>query len=178
MASMRTARFLTFLLTFLLVPISGAAQVASGPSLQGNWVRATSNYNPNDAMRIALQGQQAVLTAVPSTVVTGFAVGQVLWKQIQTNGSLQVLGNDGRYYTATVRFLSADEIEVHIGQSAQGDDQKWQRAGPSIDGDWERIGPGTPNDGMQVRVAGGQATIRYLPASAPRRLRVGSRFWQ
>lgn len=179
MASIGIPRILASTMFLLLVPLSGAAQVASGPSLQGDWVRTDSNYDPNDTMRITIKGNQATLISVPTTVVRGFSVGQILWKAIQSDGTLQVLGNDGSYYPARLTFQGVDVVQIDIHHSGAGNDQTWSRAGPSIAGDWVRIAaPGAPNDGIQVRVAGSQAAVRYLPATAPRRLRVGSHLWQ
>jgi CubicO group peptidase (beta-lactamase class C family) len=179
MTSNATLRVLASFLILMLAPLSATAQIASGPSLQGDWVRSDSNYDPNDTMRIAIQGAQALLTAVPASVVQGFAVGQVLWRKIQSNGTLEVLGNNGSYYPAQLTFQGPDVVHVDIHHTAAGNDQTWTRAGPSIAGDWVRIAaPGTPDDGVQVRVAGNQASVRYLPATAPRSLRVGSKLWQ
>lgn len=179
MASPGTLRYLAPLLIFGLAPLPAAAQVVGGQSLQGNWIRIDSNNDPADNMRIRIDPNGGLLMAVPSAVGRSFKVGQILWRGIQSDGTLQIRGSDGNYYPARVTFQGTDIVQVDIQNTGAGNDQTWRRAGPSIDGNWVRIAaPGAPDDGIQVRVTGNQASIRYLPASAPRSLRVGGRLWQ
>jgi len=154
------------------------AQAAPLGSLEGNWVRLDSNYDPNDQMRIRVEGGVATLTYVPSTGHAAFRVGQSLWTDIRAGGSLKVRGSDGAMYGATLTLESDDILLVKVLQSAAGNEQRWRRAGPSIDGEWVRIAPGDPADGMRIRVERDQGSIRFLPPAAPRNLRVGSRLWR
>lgn len=179
MASTATITRSALIALLLLTPSPATAQVVAGQSLQGDWVRVDSNNDPNDRMRIRIDPNGALLTAVPPTVGRSFTVGLALWRGIQSDGSLQVRGSDGNYYPARLTFQGPDVVHIDIQHTGAGNDQTWSRAGPSIDGDWVRIAaPGVPDDGVQVRVAGSQASVRYLPASAPRSLRVGTQLWQ
>ncbi len=179
MRTVRTTRILSALLVGLVSANPLIAQVVSGHTLTGDWVRVVSNNNPNDRMRIAISGTGGVLTQVPGPARPHWKTGQTLWQGIQTNGSLQVLGSDGNYYQATMTLNGPDELKLAIQLRTAGDDQTWRRAGPNIDGDWVRVAPpGTPGDGTRIQVQGVAASVRYLTATAPRVLRVGSRIWQ
>jgi CubicO group peptidase (beta-lactamase class C family) len=163
----------------LLAPLPAAAQSVGGQSLEGNWARVDSNYDPYDLMRIRVDANGAVLTAVPPAASDAYSVGLILWRGIQSDGSVQIRGSDGNYYPARINFEGSDVVHIDIQHTAPGDDQTWRRAGPSVDGDWERVAAeGAPEDGTQVRAQGAQASIRYLPSSAPRRYRVGTRLWR
>lgn len=174
----RHAFLLAIVSASLAAPRAADAQAVNGQPIAGDWVRSDSNYDPNDLMRIRIAGTDAVLTAVPASALRAFQVGQVLWRGIQSGGSVQIRGSDGQYYAATLSLKGTNEIRVDIQHTAPGDDQTWRRPGPALDGDWERIGPGAPDDGMKIRVGGTEADIRFLPASAPRNMRVGTRLWQ
>ena len=169
---------LAALLTAFSPPSSAHGQAFPQGSLDGDWVRLESTYQPFDRMRITVQGNTATLTHVPTAALGGFRVGQNLWTAIQADGSLQVLGNDGGYYEGILKREGPDSLHLAVQWSAAGNVQIWRRAGPSIDGEWVRVAPGDPSDGMRVRVEQDQASIRFLPASAPRPLRTGSRLWQ
>lgn len=166
------------LLTALSPPPSAHAQAVPKESLDGDWVRLESTYQPYDRMRITVAGNTATLTHVPSAALGGFRVGQSLWMAIKADGSLQVRGNDGGYYDGILRLEGPDSLHLTVQWSAAGNVQIWRRAGPSIDGEWVRVAPGDPSDGMRIRVEQDQASIRFLPAAAPRPLRTGSRIWQ
>lgn len=176
----RTLRILTALLIGLSVSHPVAGQVVSGQTLTGDWVRIDSNNNPNDLMRIAISGSAGVLTSVPAAASSYWSVGQTLWRALQANGSLEVRGSDGNYYPATLTVLGPDDLElaIHYPGGTAGDAQEWRRAGADISGDWVLVAPGTPGDGTRVQVQGVDADVRYLTASAPRQLRVGTRLWQ
>ena len=163
------------------LPVAASAQVVSGQTLTGDWVRTDSNNDPNDLMRIVIGSTGGVLTSVPAAASRNWKIGDVLWRGIQANGSVQVRGSDGNYYPATMKLNGPDEIRltVHYRSSTAGDDQTWHRAGPDISGDWVLVGPpGVPGDGTRIRVQAADASVRYLTAAAPRVLRVGSRIWQ
>lgn len=178
MPAARHAALFAILAVPMLASSPAEAQSVNGQSIAGDWVRADSNYDPNDLMRIRIAGTDAVLTSVPASALRAFRVGQVLWQGIQSGGAVQIRGSDGQYYAATLSLKGANEIRVDIHRTAPGDDQTWRRPGPALDGDWERIGPGAPDDGMKINVTGTEARIGFLPASAPRNMRVGTRLWQ
>lgn len=179
MATLRTTRSATCLLIGLLLAPAAHGQVVSGRTLTGDWVRVDSNNDPNDLMRISIGGTAAVLTSVPAPAAPYWKVGDVLWRAIQGSGKLEVRGSDGNYYDADMTMIGPDEIHLTIHLRTAGDDQQWRRAGPDINGDWVRVAPpGTPGDGTRIQVQGVGATVRYLPATAPQSLRVGSRIWQ
>jgi hypothetical protein len=174
----RVAKSLTLALALTGPPIAGAQSLDLAP-LEGDWVRIGSNYDPNDQMRIRITRGQATLTRVPAGAHASFRTGQILWRGIQDDGTVHVRGSDGNYYPGTLVLGDGDLLTLSVDKSAQGNDQQWKRAGPSIDGDWERVAPsGTPEDGTQVRAQGTVGSIRFLPISAPRRYRVGTKLWQ
>lgn len=174
----RTRSVLTLASLAMAAPAGLVAQAVDLDALQGNWIRAGSNYNPNDQMRITVAGGQATLTRVPTTVHSAFRVGQALWMGIAPDGTLRVRGSDGNYYPGQLRLVGADSLVLAVGQSAAGNDQAWRRGGPTVDGEWVRIAPGDPTaDGMRVLADQDRATVRFLPADAPRSLRIGSRIW-
>jgi hypothetical protein len=174
----RTCSILTLTSLALAAPAGLVAQAVDLDALQGNWIRAGSNYNPNDQMRITIAGGQATLTRVPTTVHTAFRVGQALWMGIAPDGTLRVRGSDGAYYPGQVRLVGADSLVLAVGHTGAGNDQAWRRGGPTVDGEWVRIAPGDPTaDGMRVLADQDKGTIRFLPAEAPRSLRIGTRIW-
>ncbi len=174
----RTRSALTLACLALAAPAGLVAQAVDLDALQGNWIRAGSNYNPNDQMRITVAGGQATLTRVPTTVHTAFRVGQALWMGIAPDGTLRVRGSDGNYYPGQLRLVGADSLVLTVGQAAAGNDQAWRRGGPTVDGEWVRIAPGDPTaDGTRVLADQDKATVRFLPADAPRSLRIGTRIW-
>ncbi len=154
------------------------AQSRVPESLEGNWVRLDSNYDPNDQMRIRIEGGVATLTYVPSSGHEAFRTGQSLWVDIRPDGSLKVRGSDGGMYPGTLRLENEDDLRVDVLHDGPGNEQAWRRAGPTIDGEWVRIDAGDPADGMRIRVERDQASIRFLPPASPRNLRVGGRLWR
>ncbi len=166
------------MLVALLIPSRSRAQKVDVGSLDGNWIRWNSNYDPNDQMRIEVRNGQAKLLRVPITVATGFKVGQLLWVGIAADATLRVRANNGSYYPAELT-LDGNELRVQVQSQNPGNAQIWRRGGPTIDGDWVRIAPGDPTaDGMRLAADQDRGIIRFLPAEASRRLRIGSRLWQ
>lgn len=179
-ADPRTAT-LVLLATLALAGVAhpAAAQTVKGQSLAGDWVRTDSNNDPNDLMRITVSGSTAVLTSVPAPALPHWKVGDVLWQSIQANGTLRIRGSDGNYYPSTITWQGTDILHIDIQHTGAGNDQTWERAWPAIDGDWVQVAPsGSPMDGTRVQAQGRGGTIGYLPGSAPRRYRIGSRLWQ
>ena len=170
---------LTLLASLLAVPTLAEGQVVSGQTIAGDWVRFDSNNDPNDLMRITISGTGAVLTSVPAPAAPHWKVGDVLWQGITSAGKLRVRGSDGNYYDADMTLNGPDEIHLTIHLRTAGDDQTWRRAGPDISGDWVRVAPpGTPGAGTRIQVQGTDASVRYITATAPQVLRIGSRIWQ
>lgn len=149
-------------------------------SIRGNWLRSASNNPVNDGMRIRVEGNGATLTAMPERSPTTFRAGQVLWKEITEEGTLEVRGSDGRYYSACATVEGEDRVHIDIDNNpGPGYDQTWRRAGPSIDGEWVLVAGGEAGDrGMRIRVEGDQATLHYVPAAASRAFRTGDIVWR
>lgn len=172
--------------TFALVLLVGVlgvaapvpAQQPATPTIQGDWLRALSNYNPNDQMRISVDGAGATITRVPPGAHAAFKVGVRLWNAIREDGSIQVRGSDGRFYPATYRLVTPDSLVIVVKEFAAGNEQAWVRAGPTIDGEWVRIAPGDPLDGLRLSVQDGAGIVGYLPTDAPATIRTGTRFWR
>lgn len=149
-------------------------------SLAGSWVRVESNHAPNNGMRIRFDGTQSTLTAMPPVGDRAFRVGLVLWRNVKPDGSLEVRGSDGAYYSSLLTFEGTDRLHIDVDrENSPGNDQTWERAGPSIDGVWVlRAGTRVENVGLQVQVGGDEARIRFLPATVTARLRVGNLLWR
>jgi len=158
---------------------STSGVVVNGQDLTGDWVRTESNNDPNNGMRITVGSDGATLSVVPSTSSSFWSVGQVLWRNLTSDGTLEVRGSDGRYYAARLTLRGTDQVGLDIQHNGPGNDQTWVRAGPSIEGEWVQINAlGGENDGLKIRVQGEGAFIRYLPAAATRGLRTGGRIWR
>lgn len=190
------------LLVSIASPVPGSAQNVqerdgwvSGDLLVGDWVRVESNNPRNNGMRIRVvadaEGVRAILTAMPPTASRAFRVGQLIWTDFDGSGTLSVRGSDGGYYSSsftisggaeTVRDF-ASRLEIDIDHNGRGNDQTWERAGASIDGDWVLVDSSDPElstdfRGLQVRVEGDRATVSYVTAVASSRYRTGEEFWQ
>ena len=166
------------MLLALLAPATARAQTIDVSALDGTWVRWGSNYDPNDQMRIEVRNGQAKLLRVPITGDPGFKVGQRLWVGIAPDATLRVRANNGSYHPAQIT-LNGNELRLQVKAQDPGNAQVWRRGGPTIDGDWVRIAPGDPTaDGMRLAADQDRGIIRFLPAEASRRLRIGSRLWQ
>lgn len=161
-------------------PWSPCAGAVSLSDLAGTWVRVNSNHAPNDGMRILIEGDRATLTAMPPTGDRSFQVGQVLWQDLEPDGTLAVLGSNGTYYPSLLTIEGPDRIHLDVDRdNSPGNDQTWERAGPSIDGVWVlQAGPVPASLGLQVQVAGDEGKVRFLPASVTARLRVGNVLWR
>lgn len=190
------------LLVWLASPVPGSAQNVqerdgwiSADLLLGDWVRVGGNNPRNNGMRIRVvgdsEGVRAILTAMPPTGSTALRVGELIWTDFDGWGTLSVRGSDGAYYSAsftitegaeTVRDI-ASRLEIDIDHNGRGNDQTWERAGTSIDGDWVLVDSNDPDlgtdfRGLQVRVEGDRATLSYVTAVASSRYRTGEEFWQ
>lgn len=159
---------------------SAVPDTADGPSLEGSdWIRVGGNNPRYDGMRIRIEGGRATLTAMPSSGPTSFRVGQVLWRGVAGPGPVEVRGSDGAYYAARLAADGPDRLNIDVEHNGAGNDQTWDRAGPSIDGEWVLVaGGGEEIEGIRVQVEGDRATVRYLPRTAPRAFRVGDLLWR
>lgn len=154
----------------------GAAQAGLG----GNWLRVGGNNPANDGMRMRIEGSSGTLTHMPPAAIGGFRVGQEMWKEIAQDGTLEVVGSDGRYYDSKITWDGPHRFHLDIDRAASpGNDQTWDRAGPSIDGEWRLTGPASsPDAGIRVQVEGTKATIKYLGPTSSRWLRTGTIIWR
>lgn len=96
--------------------------------LDGPWVRRESNNDPNDGMRIYVDGDEATLTSVPESSSGAWEEDEVIWRAIQGDGTLQVLGSDNQYYAARMAYEGADRLHIDIAANGAGNDQTWERA--------------------------------------------------
>lgn len=149
---------------------------------QGNWVRVESNNPRNNGMRIRVEGDRATITAMPPRGSSRLRVGQVVWVDISDDGSLDVRGSDGALHPSRLTMEGSNRLQLDIDmENSPGNDQTWERAGPSIDGDWVlyyTLKEHEHNWGTRVRVEGDRATIRYVPPTADRGYRVGDIIWR
>lgn len=176
-------RHVALLLVSALVLASPTAAQEGAPSaidLDGNWVRTQSNNPINNGMRIRVEAGDATLTAMPESGSDAFSVGEVLWRGLSDAGKLEVLGSNGRYYSASLIMEGDDRLHIDVDDApGPGYEQTWERAGPSIDGDWVLAEADDPaREGLRIRVQGDHAAIRFLPREAPRSLRVGDFLWR
>lgn len=148
--------------------------------LAGSWLRVDGNNPANDGMRMRIEGATASLTFMPATGIGGFRVGQEMWKEIAPDGTLNVVGSDGRYYHSKITWDGPDRFDLDIDRDASpGNDQTWERAGPDIYGEWHLVGPeSSPDVGLKVLVDGGEGTIRFLGPGSSRWLRTGTFLWR
>jgi hypothetical protein len=117
---------------------------------------------------------------MPASGNRAFRVGQVLWKDVMSDGNLDVLGSDGAYYPSAITFEGSDRLHIDVDRAnSPGNDQTWERAGPSVDGIWVfQTGTEPANVGLQVQVEGYEGRVRFLPATVTGRLRVGNALWR
>jgi hypothetical protein len=150
---------------------------------QGNWIRVESNNPRNNGMRIRIEGERATITAMPPRGSSRLRVGQVIWDDVSYDGSLGVRGSDGAFYPSRLTMDGSNRMQLDIDlENSPGNDQTWERAGPSIDGDWvltrDRKEGNEGDVGLRIRVEGDRATIRYVPVTAGREFRVGDLLWR
>lgn len=159
---------------------SSTAGTATVSSLEASdWVRVGGDNPRYEGMRIRIEGGRATLTAMPSTGPTSFQVGQVLWRGVAGEGAVEVRGSDGAYYASQLSADGPDRLNIDVEHNGRGNDQTWERAGPTIDGEWVLVaGGGEGYEGIRVHVDGDRATVRYVPPSAPRAFRVGDLLWR
>lgn len=162
-------------------PWSPCGDVVGGEiaGLQGDWLRVDGNNPPNNGMRLRIEGDEGQLTFMPPGGIGGFRAGQILWQEIAADGTLLVQGSDGNFYDSELTWEGPDRFHIDVDRAASpGNDQTWERAGPSIDGEWVLSAPGAPGDGLKIRVEGDAAVVAYLPRTAPRWLRTGVTVWR
>lgn len=149
-------------------------------ALAGSWIRVDSNNDPNDGMRIHFDGRQATLVAMPPSGHRSFQVGQVLWQDIEPDLNLKVRGSDGGYYPSLITMDGPDRLHIDVDRAnSPGNDQTWERAGPTIDGVWVLSTASDGADvGLQIQVRGDEAEVRYIPAGSTSDIRVGNALWR
>lgn len=158
---------------------SDADTPVSELALDGDWVRRDSNNPRNNGMRISVRGDRATLTAMPPTGSRRFQAGQVLWRDLTGDGTVEVRGSDGGYYPARLNLDGPDRLHIDVDHNGPGNDQTWVRAGPSIDGDWVLVDASDGrNESLRVAVQGDRAAVAYVPATAERGIRTGTVLWR
>ena len=104
-------------------------ELPEGFRIEGTWIRAESNYSPYDGMRVRTDGAEAVLTAMPSGgASSAWSVGSVLWKSLTSQGDVQVMGNNGRYYAGRITAEGEDVLQLDVLYNGAGNDQQWRRS--------------------------------------------------
>lgn len=96
--------------------------------LEGEWTRTSSSYDPNDGMRIRVDGNRATIAWRPATAHVRFAQGAVIWQDIEASGELRVLGSDGNYYPAELEGNGPNGLSLGIDHGGRGSVQTWVRA--------------------------------------------------
>ncbi|WP_412069838.1 serine hydrolase [Rubrivirga sp. IMCC43871] len=99
-----------------------------GLDLDGEWTRRESNNDPNDGMRIRIEGDHATITSVPETAGSAWREGGTLWRDIEPGGALRALGSNSRYYPAELTPTGADRLTLSIRHGGAGNDQTWVRS--------------------------------------------------
>lgn len=99
-----------------------------GRPLEGEWTRSDSNYDPNDSIRIRIEGNRATIVSAPASAVAAFRPGVAVWTSIQSDGSFRIMGSDRRYYPARLTFNGPARLDVDVSHTGPGNDQTWSRA--------------------------------------------------
>jgi len=99
-----------------------------GLDLDGEWVRTESTYDPHDGMRILVEGDRATITSRPASSLAAFAVGAVLWRDLEASGEVRVLGSDNNYYPGEISAAGVGQISLEVGRGGAGATQTWSRA--------------------------------------------------
>ncbi|MEM6325718.1 MAG: serine hydrolase domain-containing protein [Bacteroidota bacterium] len=126
------------------------AQELEGVDLGGEWTRIGSNNPSYDGVRMTIRDRQAVITHVPESALRTWAVGDVVWRDIRSDGSFRVLGSDDQYYPAFLSFDEEGNLGVAVRHSGAGNVQTWARH----EGCWPSAymrAYGTRTPGMWVR---------------------------
>jgi len=106
-------------------------------------------------MRIQLAADRATLTGMPPSGNGNFRVGQVLWKDVASDGTLEVLGSDGAYYPSRLTLEGPDRLHIDVDR----DNSPGKRPDLGAGGALHRRGLGPPD-----RRAAGQ---RRAPGPGP-----------
>lgn len=104
--------------------------------LNGEWLMIDGNNDNAIGMKISVSnGSSTVL----DPAATSFNAGVTNWKSINPIDKdlfeHQELGSDGNYYSATIKLINDDEIEINVEASGSGNFQKWIR----VSGDNEYV---------------------------------------
>jgi hypothetical protein len=96
--------------------------------LNGEWLMIDGNNDNAIGMKISVSnGSSTVL----DPAATSFNAGVTNWKSINPIDKdlfeHQELGSDGNYYSATIKLINDDEIEINVEASGSGNFQRWIR---------------------------------------------------
>lgn len=108
---------------------SGDAQVwrRAGPAIDGEWVRIAVGDRPADRLRIEARPGEAAIRFLPAAAARHLRVGSRYWQGI-TTGTLEVLGDDGRY--RLVKYtLGPDGQRLCVHSGVQPGEELWVRPG-------------------------------------------------
>ena len=114
--------------------------------LEGEWVRTESTYDPNDGMRILVEGDRATIMSRPTTANAAFTEGSVIWRDIERNGDLRVMGSNRNYYPGELSSDGPGRISLQIQHGGAGSAQTWVRGGPVAGAGCQWNGPGAAAD--------------------------------
>jgi CubicO group peptidase (beta-lactamase class C family) len=134
-----------------------------GLELGGEWVRTESTYDPNDGMRVEFGNGRATITSRPEGANAAFTVGAVIWRDVEPDGSLRVLGSDNNYYPARIEAAGAGRIALQVQHGGAGSTQTWSRAASCWSDDRLAGGPSAPDIWVRFTTdlpAGLQAALR------------------
>lgn len=106
----------------------------AGVDLNGGWTRVESTNDPNDGMRLRVEGDQAVLTYVPPSAHSMWREGSAVWREIQDDGALRVLGSNGQFYPGQLTPDGPGQLTLAVDHSGDGNDQTWVRSGDTVEG--------------------------------------------
>ena len=96
--------------------------------LQGEWVRTESTHDPNDGMRIQVDNDRATIISRPDGATANFVVGATIWRDVEADGELRVLGSDGNYYPGEIEPEGSNRIALQVQHGGAGSTQTWSRS--------------------------------------------------
>ncbi len=103
---------------------------ASLEDLQGIWVRKASNLPNFNGLEVEVNNNKGTLVKKANSI---FNNGDIKWSEIKKSGvntfDYKELGTDNKYYSASIKLVSKNVLEVQILSRASGNKQTWERAG-------------------------------------------------